>query len=170
MSLKEIALRPPVRNVLAGISFLLREAYELDYQARLRARYDIDPTFRIGPETRMDGEGEIHLGPGGYTGCRTTIQSYKNCRVFIGRSCAISHDVKIYTMNRTADQGPRWIRSGDVKVGDDCWICAGVMVLEGVTVGHDSVIGAHAVVTHDIPPHSIAVGAPAHVIRTKVVG
>lgn len=40
------------------------------------------------------------------------------------------------------------------------------MIMPGVTIGRGSVIGAMSVVTHDIPPLSVAVGAPAHVIRT----
>jgi serine O-acetyltransferase len=42
----------------------------------------------------------------------------------------------------------------------------GVAVLGAVTIGHDSVIGANAVVVKDVPPHSLAVGVPARVVRT----
>ena len=42
----------------------------------------------------------------------------------------------------------------------------GVVVLGNVTIGHDSVIGANAVVLNDVPPHSVAVGAPARVVKT----
>lgn len=54
-----------------------------------------------------------------------------------------------------------------VEVEHDCWLGAGVVVVAGVTVGHGSVIGAGSVVTRDIPPYSIAVGAPAKVIRRR---
>jgi acetyltransferase-like isoleucine patch superfamily enzyme len=47
------------------------------------------------------------------------------------------------------------------------WIGASAVVLDGVTVGRGSVIGAGAVVTDDIPPYSIAVGAPAKAIRDR---
>ena len=47
-----------------------------------------------------------------------------------------------------------------------CDISCGVCVLGKVTVGHDSVIGANAVVLKDIPPHSVAVGVPAKVVKT----
>jgi serine O-acetyltransferase len=45
-------------------------------------------------------------------------------------------------------------------------IGCGVVILGAVTVGHDSVIGANAVVINDIPPNSVAVGVPAKVVRT----
>jgi serine O-acetyltransferase len=46
-------------------------------------------------------------------------------------------------------------------------IGCGVAILGDITVGHDSVIGANAVVLRNIPPHSVAVGVPARVVRTN---
>ncbi len=50
---------------------------------------------------------------------------------------------------------------------DNVWLAANVKVLDGVTVGRDSVIGAGAVVTKDLPPFSVAVGVPAKVIKNR---
>ncbi|MEY4391712.1 MAG: hypothetical protein RLZZ544_421 [Actinomycetota bacterium] len=52
-----------------------------------------------------------------------------------------------------------------VKIGDGSWIGFGAVVLPGVTIGRHVVIGANSVVTSDIPDFSVAVGAPARVIR-----
>ena len=52
---------------------------------------------------------------------------------------------------------------GGVVIEDDVWLGANVIILDGVTVGTGSVIGAGSVVTKDIPPYSIAVGVPAKV-------
>lgn len=54
----------------------------------------------------------------------------------------------------------------EVHIGDDVWIGGNVTILPGVTIGDRAVIGAGAVVTEDIPADSVAVGAPARVIRT----
>ncbi|HEX8911138.1 MAG TPA: hypothetical protein VF796_02180 [Humisphaera sp.] len=51
-------------------------------------------------------------------------------------------------------------------IGDRCDLGCGVVVLGPVTVGHDSVVGANAVVIKDVPPKSVAVGVPAKVIKT----
>ncbi len=56
--------------------------------------------------------------------------------------------------------------SGKITIGDNVWICTGAIILPGVTIGADSVIGAGSVVTKDIPPRSLAVGNPCKVIRT----
>ena len=49
-------------------------------------------------------------------------------------------------------------------------IGCGAAILGGVTVGHDSVIGANAVVVKDVPPNSVAVGVPARIVRTLFEG
>jgi len=54
---------------------------------------------------------------------------------------------------------------GPTRIGDNCWLGANVVVTSGVTIGERCVIGANSVVTGDIPPFSIAAGAPARVIR-----
>jgi acetyltransferase-like isoleucine patch superfamily enzyme len=50
-------------------------------------------------------------------------------------------------------------------VGDNVWCGANVVITSGVTVGERCVIGANSVVTTDLPPYSIAAGAPARVLR-----
>ena len=54
---------------------------------------------------------------------------------------------------------------GTVIIKKNAWLGEGVAVMPGVTIGENSVIGANAVVTKDIPDNSIAVGIPAKVIK-----
>jgi acetyltransferase-like isoleucine patch superfamily enzyme len=54
---------------------------------------------------------------------------------------------------------------GPTRIGDNCWLGANVVVTSGVAIGERCVIGANSVVTHDIEAFSVAVGAPARVIR-----
>ncbi|MDB5288275.1 MAG: hypothetical protein JWR05_3224 [Mucilaginibacter sp.] len=54
---------------------------------------------------------------------------------------------------------------GPVIIEDNVWVGEGVVVLAGVTIGENSIIGANAVVTKSIPKNSVAVGNPAKVIR-----
>jgi acetyltransferase-like isoleucine patch superfamily enzyme len=54
---------------------------------------------------------------------------------------------------------------GPTRVGDNVWCGANVVITSGVTVGKRCVIGANSVVRSDVPPYSIAVGAPARVVK-----
>lgn len=54
---------------------------------------------------------------------------------------------------------------GDITIGNRVWLGDRVVILGGVSIGEGAVIGANAVVTHDIPPFSVAAGVPAKVIR-----
>jgi galactoside O-acetyltransferase len=56
---------------------------------------------------------------------------------------------------------------GDIIIEDDVWLGLNVCVMDGVTIGQGSIVGAGAVVTKDIPPYSIAGGVPARVIRAR---
>lgn len=53
----------------------------------------------------------------------------------------------------------------DVLIKEGVWLGQRVAVMPGVTIGEHSIVGAHSVVTHDIPSYSMAVGAPARVIK-----
>ena len=52
-----------------------------------------------------------------------------------------------------------------VHIGKNCWLGAGVVVMPGVTIGDNSVIGAVSIVTKDIPANVVAVGNPCRVLR-----
>lgn len=60
--------------------------------------------------------------------------------------------------------------SKPVKIGNDVWIGGRAVILPGVTIGENSVIGAGSVVTRDIPANVVAVGNPCRVIKTVEEG
>lgn len=57
--------------------------------------------------------------------------------------------------------------AGGIQIGESVWLAADVKVLDGVTVGKHTVVGAGAVVRDDIPEYSLAAGVPARVIRSR---
>lgn len=59
---------------------------------------------------------------------------------------------------------PMW-RIAAVTIKRGCWLGQNVVVMPGVTIGEFAIVGANSVVTHDIPPRSIAVGCPARVVK-----
>ena len=57
------------------------------------------------------------------------------------------------------------LTKGSVIIEDNVWIGEHACIMPGVTIGEGSIIGANAVVTHDVPPYSVAVGVPAKVVK-----
>ena len=74
---------------------------------------------------------------------------------------ALNHNFKDKTQ-RIDDQG---VSTNPVIIGDDIWIGANAVVLPGVSIGNHSVVAAGAVVTKDVPPHSLVAGVPAKIIK-----
>jgi acetyltransferase-like isoleucine patch superfamily enzyme len=67
-----------------------------------------------------------------------------------------------------ADEPYRYQKMGriaPIKIKRGCWVGQNVVIMPGVTIGELSIVGANSVVTRSIPPRSIAVGAPARVIK-----
>ena len=58
-------------------------------------------------------------------------------------------------------------KSQDIHIGEDVWIGANVTIMPGVHIGDGAIIGTNSVVASDIPPYSIAVGNPCHVVRKR---
>ena len=57
------------------------------------------------------------------------------------------------------------ITAQGIRIEDNAWIGGGAIILDGVTVGRGAVVAAGAVVTSDVPPHTVVAGVPAHVIK-----
>jgi acetyltransferase-like isoleucine patch superfamily enzyme len=55
--------------------------------------------------------------------------------------------------------------SAPVRIGDGAWLCVGVTLLPGVTVGENAVVAAGAVVTRDVPPNTLVAGVPARPLK-----
>jgi maltose O-acetyltransferase len=144
--------------------------WEYVYQ-RYRRKYEISPTFRFnGPHIHLIDDGRIILGDASYIGRGSHLQSSRGYEIRIGKKCAISYYVMMYTMNRMTDQdfsksvAPQY---GNIGVGDYCWIGVHVYINQGVSIGDNVVIGANSVVTRNIPPHCVAAGSPARVLKFK---
>lgn len=106
---------------------------------------------------------KIQIGNGTYLNRNAEVVAAGS--VQIGRDCMIGRDVIIMDSDQHPLPGEEFAAAA-VTIEDRVWIGARAIVLKGVTVGHDSVIGAGAVVTRNVPPRSIAAGQPARVIRT----
>ncbi|HDS1737806.1 MULTISPECIES: sugar O-acetyltransferase [Pseudomonas] len=86
--------------------------------------------------------------------------------VHIGADCQIAPSVQIYTADHPLDPTVRrtGLESGrPVNIGNNVWIGGGAIILPGVSIGDDAVVGAGSVVTRDVPAGAVVVGNPARV-------
>lgn len=100
-------------------------------------------------------------------------------KITIGNNVLIASNVQIYTATHPVDINKRLLSNWSydnphaffntyalpVSIEDNVWIGGGVIILPGVTIGKNSVIGAGSVVNKSIPPNSLAVGNPCKIIR-----
>lgn len=99
--------------------------------------------------------------------------------ISIGSNVLIAPNVQLYTATHPVEAGERFVedwneQSGDlffrtkalpITIGNYVWIGGGAIVLPGVTIGDNCVIGAGSVVTKSIPANSVAAGNPCRIIR-----
>jgi maltose O-acetyltransferase len=77
--------------------------------------------------------------------------------------------VQLLTPTHPLEAEPRrakWEAAEPITIGDNVWLGGGVIVCPGVTIGADTVVGAGAVVTDDLPAGVLAVGSPARLVRS----
>jgi acetyltransferase-like isoleucine patch superfamily enzyme len=110
---------------------------------------------------------EIRIGDGSIINSGASLAATRSItlgrRVFVGTLAFIMdsnfHDVED---RRIHPQGK------PVVLEDDVWVGVKATILQGVRIGRGAVVGAHAVVTHDVPPFTVVAGIPARVVRTLV--
>jgi maltose O-acetyltransferase len=88
--------------------------------------------------------------------------------ITIGAACQIATRVQLLTATHPIDPEPRrrgWEYAEPITIEDNVWLGGGVIVCPGVTIGRDTVVGAGAVVTRDLPAGVVATGVPAGVRR-----
>lgn len=131
----------------------------------------------------------VELGPSGIIsiGERTSVQdrSILLGDVALGRYCMLSLNVLMTSGVHYYDRWPHLLirdqdmlvgadsvlavqHSRPITLGEDCWIGMNAVIMPGVTIGRGCVVGSNAVVTCDLPPYSVAVGAPARVIKQRL--
>lgn len=89
--------------------------------------------------------------------------------ITIGDDVQIGPNVQLLTPIHPLDPALRlahWEQAAPISLGDNVWLGGGVIVLPGVTIGANSVVGAGAVVTKDLAADVVAVGNPARVVRS----
>jgi acetyltransferase-like isoleucine patch superfamily enzyme len=115
------------------------------------------------------GEARVRIGSGTFLNIAVMVAAVE--LVEIGDHCMFANGCFVTDGSHRFDDPDRPVpwqgfdTKGPTRVGDNVWCGAHVVITGGVTVGERCVIGANSVVTRDLPPRSIAAGAPARVLR-----
>jgi len=89
--------------------------------------------------------------------------------ITIGEDVQMGPNVQLLTPTHPVEAEQRrakWEAAKPITIANNVWLGGGVIILPGVTIGENTVVGAGAVVTKDLPANAVAVGNPARVIRT----
>ena len=161
---------------------LLKELNNADYADVALKKSILQKLFgKIGENVHIDIDFHCEYGKHILIGNKVVINM--NCTfvdnniIEIGNNVLIASNVQIYTATHSTKVHERMVDEQEkgteicktyalpIKFCDGAWIGGGAIILPGVTIGENSVIGAGSVVTHSIPDNCVAVGNPCRVIK-----
>ena len=110
--------------------------------------------------------GDVIIGDHTRVGLHNTIIG----PVTIGSHVNLAQGITVTALNHNFEESNKRIDEQGVTtkpviIGNDIWIGANAVILPGVSIGDHSVVAAGAVVTKDVPPHSLVAGVPAKIIK-----
>jgi acetyltransferase-like isoleucine patch superfamily enzyme/predicted SAM-dependent methyltransferase len=123
--------------------------------------------FIWGPDSKR-----LHIGKN--VSLVNTTFNVSSGHIYIGNDTIFGHNCMVLTGKHNFINGKRASLSGeeevsregnDIKIGDGCWIASGAIILGGITIGNNSIIGAGAVVTKNVPDGVFVGGNPAKIIK-----
>ena len=160
-------LRSVARALMRG-SVYVRRPRKLAATIWHRARLGhCGPNVDFEPHMIIRNPRNVSIGEGCSFGSFVILDAHD--RVTIGKNCMFAvkvtistatHDYTLEPMNQKTITKP-------VIIEDGVWLGVGATVLPGVRIGRGAVVGAHALVTKDVPPNVIVVGVPARVVKSR---
>jgi acetyltransferase-like isoleucine patch superfamily enzyme len=173
------------RNVSFGVNVTLRhpgkvrigDDVAVDDNCVLDAKGTANAGIRIGSRVFL-GRNTILACKDGDIVLEDGVNISYHCAVFSASSVRIGADTLLAAYCYVVGGGHEFGRvdvpvvqqarpSKGIDIGRGGWLGAGAVVFDGVSIGPDAVVGAHAVVTRDIPAFAVAAGAPARVVRDR---
>lgn len=155
-------------NEARRITFELNSAYHTPDEVRaLLSRlfgYEVPKTFRVFPPFYTDFGKNIHVEEGVFINACCHFQDQGG--VTLGDGCLIGHNVVFATLNHDMNPEKRAAMTpAPIVLGKRVWVGSNSTILQGVTIGDNSIIAAGAVVTKDVPANTVVGGVPAKFIR-----
>ena len=128
---------------------------------------EIGENCYIEPPLRANWGGKhVHFGDNVYANFNLTLVD--DTHIYVGDGTMFAPNVILATAGHPILPELRekaYQYNSPIHIGKNCWLGAGVIVLPGVTIGDNTVVGAGSVVTHDLPANVVAVGNPCRIMR-----
>jgi maltose O-acetyltransferase len=148
----------------------LNESSPSEPAVRRRILVDLLGSFGEGSEIRppfhCDYGYQTHIGARTFVNFGLVVLDV--AQVTIGDDVQVGPYVQLLTATHPVEAEARrakWESAEPISIGDNVWLGGGVIVCPGVTIGDDTVVGAGAVVTRELPEGVLAVGNPARIVR-----
>ena len=129
--------------------------------AQIGERCHIEPPFMANL-----GGMFVHFGDDVYANFGFTLVD--DAPIYVGDGTLFGPNVTLTTAGHPINPVLRkegYLYCEPIRIGQNCWIGADVSIMPGVTIGYNTVIGAHSTVTRDIPANVVAYGSPCKVVR-----
>ncbi|MCF8031903.1 MAG: acyltransferase [Desulfarculaceae bacterium] len=126
----------------------------------------------VGPWVRVDKPHLVHLGDWVAINSGVVVVPSKHAPISVGDHTLIGPNCVLRSADHVYQDPGVPIRlqghaRAPISIERDCWLGAAVTVLQGVVIGQGSVVGANSVVNRSLPPLSVAMGAPAKVVKVR---
>lgn len=149
------------------------QAYQADPDGSQTLAADVFGSFGAETHVRAPVQADygFHISLGERVFINWGLIAVDVARIRIGDDCQIGPGVQLLTATHPVEPTARRDKvegSAPITLEQNVWLGGGVTICPGVTIGKNSVIGAGAVVTKDIPAQVVAVGNPAQVIRQNI--
>ena len=113
----------------------------------------------------------IQIGKNSTFGCVRIVNAGSDCSISIGEGCMFSDHIEIWA----SDTHPIYNKNNKIintekpiTIGNKVWVGSRAIILKGVNIGDDSVIGMGAVITRDVPHNTVSVGNPNRIIKDGI--
>lgn len=156
LQMEELPYIQGLGNILLGENVRLSGKTGLAFNNRHLKR----PTLKIGDRSFIGHDCSIRVA--------SSIEIGRHCLIAGGAIIADYDGHPVNADQRRANETSPWEDVKPVVIEDDVWIGARSVVLKGVRIGARSIVGAHAVVTKDVPPDCVVAGNPARVVKQLI--
>jgi acetyltransferase-like isoleucine patch superfamily enzyme len=169
-------LSKQLKELGASLDEKMREQYNrsLPFQETLFDRWDRAKALNFGEGTSIYESalvfGDVKVGKDCWVGPYTILDGSGD--LSIGDNCSISSGVHIYTHDSSKKRvsgGSAEIEKASVNIKSNCYIGPYSIVLKGVQIGENSIIGGNSLVNKSVPPFSVAFGSPLRIVGKVIV-